>query len=449
MVGRSSSVDQSIFGVRRNGAVLREPRHAGRVENIGWVFGGNTSYAVSQWIVLSVFAKLGNTTMVGRYALALAVSTPVYLLFNLSLRTVQVTAGPLYGNARLFVQLRVITALTALAVTTIVSAFFDFDTAIIIFLTSLAKALDAFADIVFGVFQRQGKLKQNGISLLMNGLVTTVTAVVAMLLTGSQVLAVMGSVVASALASVAYPALAVRSLLSQPGAARHSALTSYSPSLRALCRLAVAALPVGAASGLVALTTNLPKYILPALRGQEELGVFAALSYVVLPAGIMFGALAQAELHSFATLSQSGDVQLLRRRVGSITAVAVSLSLPFIATCVWAGQPILRLVYGQVYASHSAVLTVVSLSIPFSAASYILDAAISAQRRYMSQLVTATIVFGLSGLAALALVPRWGILGAAATLVVSAASRAAIKGFVFLHDAPPGPASSERAAAAK
>ena len=59
--------------------------------NFVWTFAGNVLYGACQWAILSVIAKLGNTSIVGEYTLGLAVSAPVFMFSNLQLRSVQAT----------------------------------------------------------------------------------------------------------------------------------------------------------------------------------------------------------------------------------------------------------------------------------------------------------------------------------------------------------------------
>jgi len=51
---------------------------------------------------VSALAKLGNASMVGQYALALAIAAPVFMLTNLQLRAVQATDAPMSTVRRLF-----------------------------------------------------------------------------------------------------------------------------------------------------------------------------------------------------------------------------------------------------------------------------------------------------------------------------------------------------------
>src|SRR6202167_3036709 len=59
--------------------------------SFSWTLAGNFIYAVTQFGVLSVLAKLGNPAVVGQYALALAISAPIFMFTNLQLRGVQAT----------------------------------------------------------------------------------------------------------------------------------------------------------------------------------------------------------------------------------------------------------------------------------------------------------------------------------------------------------------------
>src|ERR1700674_4553211 len=59
--------------------------------SFSWTLAGNVIYALCQFGMLSALAKLGNASIVGQYALALAIAAPVFMLTNLQLRAVQAT----------------------------------------------------------------------------------------------------------------------------------------------------------------------------------------------------------------------------------------------------------------------------------------------------------------------------------------------------------------------
>ena len=65
------------------------PRPLGLRANVAWTALGTAGYTAAQWGVLVVTAKVLDVEAVGRLALALALTAPVFMFANLSLRNVQ------------------------------------------------------------------------------------------------------------------------------------------------------------------------------------------------------------------------------------------------------------------------------------------------------------------------------------------------------------------------
>src|ERR1019366_5583426 len=59
--------------------------------SFAWTLAGNGLYAAAQWATLSLAAKLGGSEMLGQYALAVALTTPLVMLSHLNLRAVLAT----------------------------------------------------------------------------------------------------------------------------------------------------------------------------------------------------------------------------------------------------------------------------------------------------------------------------------------------------------------------
>src|SRR5699024_11590937 len=60
-------------------------------QNFLWTFVGNSILSLTQFGILIVLAKVGTPTVVGEYSLALAISSPIFIFFNLKLRSAQAT----------------------------------------------------------------------------------------------------------------------------------------------------------------------------------------------------------------------------------------------------------------------------------------------------------------------------------------------------------------------
>ena len=70
---------------------LLRPSRLSLRKNFVWGLAGNVIYAGSQWLMLAVLARLTSPVVVGRYALGLAIGTPIFLFTNLNLARVQAT----------------------------------------------------------------------------------------------------------------------------------------------------------------------------------------------------------------------------------------------------------------------------------------------------------------------------------------------------------------------
>ena len=113
-----------------------------------WTLVGNIIYAGCQWGMISVLAKLGSTTAVGQFSLALAITAPVFMLTNLALRGVQATDARCEFSFADYFSLRWLgTAIALLAVLGILVLSRRSSTIIpIVLFVTLAKSVEALTD---------------------------------------------------------------------------------------------------------------------------------------------------------------------------------------------------------------------------------------------------------------------------------------------------------------
>src|SRR5580698_2857023 len=131
--------------------------------------------------MLSVLAKLGSPSIVGQFALGLAITAPVFMLTNLQLRGVQATdARNEYGFADYFT-LRLLSTLMGTLIIVLITAVatYDASTKMVILLVAAAKGIETIADVIAGHLQKFERLDQVARALMIRGAasVTTFTAV--------------------------------------------------------------------------------------------------------------------------------------------------------------------------------------------------------------------------------------------------------------------------------
>ena len=133
--------------------------------------GGNVVYALCQWGMISGLAKLGTTAAVGQFALALAITAPVFMLTNLQLRGIQATDARSSFDFEDYFTVRVAGTCIGLIVVAfiLVASRYGRSTCFVVMLVAAAKAVESFTDIIAGLLQKYERLDQIAIGMMLKG----------------------------------------------------------------------------------------------------------------------------------------------------------------------------------------------------------------------------------------------------------------------------------------
>lgn len=109
--------------------------------------------------------------MVGVFSLALAVTAPIMMLFNLNLRSVQATDQKDSSDFYSYFCLRIITTLMALIIIFTITFMFGYtkEQGYLILIIGLSKGIESISDVIFGVFQRNERMDLISISRILKG----------------------------------------------------------------------------------------------------------------------------------------------------------------------------------------------------------------------------------------------------------------------------------------
>ncbi len=388
-----------------------------------WTFAGNAVYGAGQWAILSLIARLGSAAMLGQYALALAVTTPVVMLSHLNLRTVlatDITRRHPFGD-----YLAVRLAATALALAAIAAIAFGSaylrPLAAIILLTGVAQSIENVSDLYYGALQRRDRMEQVGRSMMARGLVSAAALGGALALTRDLLWSV---------AALAAARLAVLLAYDLPRGSAGECLSLSGP--RSQWTVLRTAFPLGVVLMLVSLNTNLPRYAIERHLGAVALGGFAAVASFLTIGGTAINALGQAATPRLARYFSEKDYAQFSRLTLRLAALALALGVAGLLGAALLGRFVLALIYGRAYADYSGLLVAVMGVAVISYAAIILGYATSSARRFAAQMPLFMAVTALCGAASWLLVPRYGLYGAAAALAASACLQAAGQSFILV-----------------
>lgn len=398
--------------------------------NAGWSLAGTVVSASCSWGVLIVLAKLGQAEMLGQYALGLAIATPVILLANLSLRTVQATDARnqyVFGD---YLALRLITVVIAMLVIVGITALgpFDWTEGIVLLIVGAGRALDAVADVFHGLFQRRERMVFIARSMMLNGTLSLVGCAAVLQITQSIILAVSMMTLASACVLVGYTIPSGYRLGDNDhGTGKPSTVLRPARSRSTLSDLARITLPMGIAAMLASLYVSVPRYFLDYELGTYELGVFAAISNLTMVGTLVIGAIAQAALPRLSTYYEAGQRHLFLKLTCTLALLGLLVAMLGVAMAAAIGSDVLAIVYTDEYARYERVLVWLAVGTGISYLAWFSDYAISAMRRFRLQLVLNCITFVVVAIACYVLVPTHGIKGAAWAVAVAMAAQVTLK----------------------
>lgn len=382
-------------------------------KNFSWTALGNVIYAACQWGIVTVLAKVGTPLMVGQFALALAISAPIIQFSNLQLRAVQATDAQKEYRFVDYFSLRIVTTILAMLASIGVASWSgdDRETIIVIALVALAKAVDAFSDIFYGLFQQREQMDIIAKALVGNGVLSLTLLGAGVLLTDSLIVGVSAYAIGSIIPFFVYVV---------PKARRITGIEFRFSDPAKMKRLVFTSLPLGIAMLLISMNTNVPRYFVESYLGTENLGVFAALAYLIVSGSTIVSALGQAVSPRLSQYYATGRIDLYRRMLLQLMLFGVGLGLLGSVLAKILGEQIVSILYTKEYAAHTDVLVLLSLSASLAFAASFAGYGMTAARYFAVQAPIFALVLAVTLLTSALLIPTMGLRGAAIVPICSA-----------------------------
>jgi O-antigen/teichoic acid export membrane protein len=397
--------------------------------NFSWTFLGNVVYAGCQWAMLVLLAKLGSPERVGYFALALAITAPVIMFTNLQLRSVQATDARREFRFNDYFGLRIAsTAVALLAIAGIVIASrYAREAALVVLTVAVAKGFEAISDVFYGLFQQHERMDRIALSMVGKGVLSLLALGGVLALTNSLLAAVVALAITWGLVLAAYDipngaALLAGDPLTAPRPATHllrrASLIRPRWSFPTLGRLAWLALPLGAGMLLSSLSANIPRYFIAHNLDARNLGIFAALSYLMITGNMVIGALGQSASPRLARFYAAGDIAAFRALLLRLIAIGALLGGGGVLAAALFGRRILLLLYRPEYAAHTNVFFWLMVADGIYCVASFPAFATTAARYFRVQTPLWAVIALATALACKALVPVYGLLGAAFAVVI-------------------------------
>jgi O-antigen/teichoic acid export membrane protein len=364
--------------------------------------------------MLVVLAKLGSAEMLGQLALGFAIAAPVFLLTNLSLRGVLTTDARVEHPPGDYLALRLIT--TAIGVLVVASIAelggYRWETKAAILAIGVLKAIEAVSDILYGLMQRHDRTDLIAGSVGSRGVLSVLALAAGVHFTGSILWGLLLVAVTWALVLATYDV--PESIRLRAGDVRPRWVRGD------LLRLARLAVPLGVTAMFISLSATIPRYFIEHHRGEQELGAFVAMAYLMVIGETIANALGQAASPRLARYYAANEGARVRRLLVGLIALGVVLGASGLVVARAWGRELLTVLYRPEYAEHAEALGLLMLAAGLGYVATFLYYGMTSARLFRVQMPLFVAVAATSLVACAALVPTRGVMGAAQASVVTA-----------------------------
>ncbi|KAB2336562.1 oligosaccharide flippase family protein [Cytobacillus depressus] len=379
-------------------------------KQFSWSLFGNLIYAFSQWIIVTMIAKIGPPDDLGIYTLGLAITAPIVLFFNFQLRTILATDSK---NGFAFTQYfggRII-HLTLAFIIIIPVAFIYSDnvsTFAVIVLMGLVKFFESLSDICLGYLQKNNRIDIIGKSQFYRGILSMIFVGAIYYFTGNIVFSVAGLLIVMIIRFLFYDLK------------RTSNFGEINPTFDiSAIKLIKLAYPLGFVALINSLNANIPKYVLDHFSGTYDVGVFSALSYILIAGNMLILPISlQAAPRLANAYAQTSKKYFFKINI-QLSVLSIMIFLILLAIIIFQGDIILGILYGDTYAKYHTSFVIICIALLFSFLTTFYNLSIVVTRYLKMQPLVNTLVTLITVLSSVYFIKSLGILGASYSTLIS------------------------------
>lgn len=380
--------------------------------NIGWSAIGNAAYYGFQYIFLILLAKLTTQFQVGQYSLALSIAAPIYALTGMHLRAFIATECDSKYKFSDYLSARMFMSGSGIIIVFMISFFWidNHTTKIVAIIIGISKAIESLSDIYYGLFQKNQRMNNVAISMILRGAFSCFFSILILYLTNNLILACL------CLILVWGGVLFFYDMRKSHEMNNKVVLTN-----KKIIQLITRAYPMAIAMLLGSLFLLVPRYLLQHYFGESKVGLFSALFNLAFLISLIGGVIAQA-ISPRLRISFK-DKRPILQPILALPAGAIILcgTIAFIIIKFY-GNQVISLLYTPEYAKQNESMLLLIIVGVVLGVNAIFDYALIAQGEFKKRVIINLISLLIVASLGVILIPQNGLYGAAIALLISSLS---------------------------
>lgn len=358
-----------------------------------------------------LLAKLGSPEAVGQFVLALAITTPVFMLTGLRLRLVLATDNKKNYSFMDYIILRAITSFIGLLICLLIAALsgYGIEQSILILIMGIARGIESLSDVAFGMLENKEQMDKVGKSMIIKAFLTFGAMGLIFLITSSLIMGLFGLAFSFFILFVFYDYRNIRKYI--PRNKNVSPITLF--------KLSRISLPLGILQALVSLNGYIPSYFIKGYLGTEVLGYYSSVAYLITIGETINIALGQSLIPRLSKYYASHKTQSFIKTLLNMVKISTAVGVIGLIAVFRFGQAILSVFYTPEYVRYWDIFILLMIAACFQYIGGSLSNGIAAARRFKIQPVLYFVVFIINTAFVMYFVPLKGLEGAAFSVIIS------------------------------
>lgn len=388
--------------------ILRSITHS--VTGIGF-------FGFSQWVTLIVMAKLepagGAGTITGQYLIALAVTTPLFMLTNCNLRlfiTTDANTGytdTQYLRARLYSS--ALASFLSIAALYTLTRLSEWNTSLLLVagLVTCIKFFENICDVIYGMYQRRETLIHLRNSFGLRGLVYIGASTLTYLLDKNLYFLLLTILVGTVMVVIFFDMIIIDIDIGER------------VDNQTIINIAGDTYLLGLAGAVVALNIAIPRLWVENKLGLQVAGIFGTLLYVTRGGHFLLSSVAIVFLPKLSKFRKNGERKKFFQLHYLMLTIILMTGLCLLVFVYFFGSDIITIMFSPDYAKEHETLFYLCVAFVFTALTFYLQNSLTIMRSFAAQikfgLTTTSLLIVLTPL----FINVYGIIGAAYALIIA------------------------------
>lgn len=391
--------------------------------DFSWMLVGNAVYAGGQFATLMLLAKLLRPEMVGQYALGLAVVYPVMMFANLQLRAVITSDLREQTPFGYYLGMRLLTTLLGLLIVFTSTQLLRYgrELTTVVLMVGLAYSIETISDVYYARLQLYDRMAEISKSMIARASLSVLALSVATYITRSLLWGITGVVVARLTILLSYDICRrTHGLRTHAGWLPRGQELTPRFNLTVQRKLIWLSLPLGIVVLLGCLNASIPSFFIKHALGDRDVGIFAALGFMVSVGNMAVVSLGQSAFTRLAASYADGNFSTFARLLAKLLAFSAAIGTGGMLISKLAGREILTILFRPEYAQRADLLTWIMAAGGVLFMAQFLGFGMTAANFYHSQVIVNVLANLSLFLACYWLVGRRGLVGAILAMLIAA-----------------------------